>query len=192
MEIQEIVSRLKKRDKEALSSLFDKYGASLNGIITRILPSEKLAEEVLQQTFLIIWNKIMEYDESKSTLFTWMSQIARSNAIEAKCMNTSQNLSKTEPSETENKEGLTAKIIKLDPKNIEENLEAKHKMIIDCIYLKGYSQSQTAAALEIPEDAVKVRLRDALIELSKILKYEKDKFFGAFLFIIIIIAYLCL
>lgn len=84
METTELVRLLKVKDERGLAYLFDHYAAALNGIIFRIVLSDKLAEEILQQTFLKIWDKIDSYDADKSTLFTWMSRIARNSAIDAK------------------------------------------------------------------------------------------------------------
>lgn len=193
MDVREIIDRLKKKDEEALSYLFDNYAAALNGIILRILASEKHAEEVLQQTFFKIWDKIDQYDESKSTLFTWMSRIAKNSAIDVKRLKTYQNSQKTESFKIEehNHQNIQTNISAIDAKILIENLEEKHRLVIDYIYLRGYSQSQTAEALQIPLGTVKTRLRYAMIELRELLKHEKNLFFGLSI-IILIITHLCL
>ena len=55
---------------------------ALLGVIARIIKKEELAEEVLQDVFLKIWDRIASYDASKGKLFTWMLNIARNQAID--------------------------------------------------------------------------------------------------------------
>lgn len=193
MEVSEIIEKLKNKDEQALGYLFENYGPALNGIIMRILISEKLAEEVLLKTFLKIWDKIDQYDVSKSTLFTWMSQIARNSAIDVKRLKSYQNLQKTDTFKTEahNLESIKINTASIDTKKLLDELDNKHRVVIDAIYLKGYTQSQAAEALNIPLGTVKTRLRNGIFELRRILKDEKNLFLGASLLIILIIAYLC-
>ena len=51
-------------------------GALLN-VIYQIVKNREVSEEVLQDTFVKIWEKVGQYDEQKGRLFTWMFQIAR-------------------------------------------------------------------------------------------------------------------
>lgn len=194
MEMREVVDRLKKRDKAALSYLFDNYANSLNGIISRILPIEKLYEQVLHETFSTIWHEIDQYDESKTMLFTWMSQIARNAAIDVMRQEVAESfLKKNEISSDElnNKKdkSITGRIEK---KILIENLDEKHRVIIDYIYLKGYTQLQTAEALQIPLETVKTRLRLAILELRRLSNDEKDLFLGAISLTLFVISCLCL
>ncbi|MEJ0031718.1 MAG: sigma-70 family RNA polymerase sigma factor [Bacteroidota bacterium] len=62
--------------------LYDHYSAALYGVISRIIINEDVAEEVLQDVFLRIWDRIDNYDASKGRLFTWMLNIARNLAID--------------------------------------------------------------------------------------------------------------
>ena len=70
------MSRLKDQDKDALSYVYDKYGAALYGIANRIVNDVEVSREVVQDVFLKIWNKIDSYDPSKGKFFTWMLNIA--------------------------------------------------------------------------------------------------------------------
>ena len=194
MEVKEIIDRLKKRDEKALSYLYDNYAAALNGIILRILLSEKVSEEVLQQTFLKVWDKIDQYDESKATLFTWMSRIARNNAIDIKRLKSYQNLQNTESFDLEahNHQDIRSNMAHIDAETLIGNLDEKHRLVIDYVYLRGYTQSQTAEELQIPLGTVKTRLRNAILELRRTLRSEKKIFIGVLTLITFIIAHLCL
>lgn len=194
MNNSEIIRLLKQKDEKGLSYLYDHYSAALNGIIVRILKSEKLSEEILQQTFLKIWNKIDQYDESKSQLFTWMSRIARNSAIDAKRLKKYENNQKTYTFDINehNIKNNQMSHANLDAQSLILKLEDKHRLVLDYIYLNGYTQSETAKKLEIPLGTVKTRVRSSILELRKILKNEKVLFVGSLATIILLIAFLCL
>jgi len=164
MNAVQIVDGLLARDEKALCYLYEHYGAAINGIITRILKSENLAEEVLQQTFLKIWDKIETYDSAKSTLFTWMARIARNVINESS----------------------------IDAHSLIKKLEEKHRIILDYIYLQGYTQSQVAKELDIPLGTVKTRVRKAIMELREYLKSEESLFTKASFLLLLLITYICL
>lgn len=190
----EITRLLRSRDEKGLAYIYDHYSGALNGIIVRILRSEKLAEEVLQQTFLKIWDKIDLYDESKSQLFTWMSRIARNTAIDAKRLKKYEHLQNTctfdlnKHDEKKNHIGLDG----MDVQSLVSKLDEKHKIVLDYVYLNGYTQSETAEHLGIPLGTVKSRVRKAMVDLRGILNDEKVLFAGSFTTIIILILLVCL
>ncbi len=73
----EIINRLSKKDKEALYLLYDKYSGALYGVILRMCRNQVLAEDLLQETFVKIWQKIDSYDASKGKFYTWAYRIAK-------------------------------------------------------------------------------------------------------------------
>ena len=78
----ELVLRLQHQDQQAFSYLYDNYSAALNGIIYRMVENRELAEDILQEVFIKIWNNILHYDAGKGRLFTWMLNIARNLTID--------------------------------------------------------------------------------------------------------------
>ena len=48
--------------------MYDHYSGALLGVISRIIKKEELAEEILQDVFLKIWDRIETYDAAKGKL----------------------------------------------------------------------------------------------------------------------------
>lgn len=67
---EELVPLLKEKNIDAYNSLYDNYSASLYGVITRIIPAEEIAQDVLQDVFIKIWKSIDSYDTTKGRLFS--------------------------------------------------------------------------------------------------------------------------
>ncbi len=151
----ELLQLLINRDKRCIEILYDNYSSVLYGVIHRIVKSNAIAEDVLQEVFLKIWNKYGQYDPSKSSLTTWLLGICRNLAIE-----------KMRSKEfTENyKNLLNAKSI--GKTDIVNELEPEYKQIIDLLYFDGYSQSEAAEKLNIPLGTVKTRSKAAIDRLG--------------------------
>lgn len=194
MEITQVITLIKAKDEKGLNYLYDNYSGALNGIIYRIVGSEKISEEILQQTFLKVWEKIHSYDSNKSTLFTWMSRIARNSAIDVKRLKSFEHNQKTESIDNQfdiaqNTSDLSEKI---DVEILLKNVDPKYKMVLDCVYLQGYSHREAAEKLDLPLGTVKTRLRNALNQLRENLRNEENLFLKASLILLIIITAICI
>lgn len=186
MNTKEVVLLLINRDESGLSYLYQHYSASLNGLILNIVGSEHLAEEVLQQTFLKIWDNIAGYDSTKATLFTWMARIARNNAIDKIRLKRHQNNQLTDSLSPAHDQ---ANVVHLSNANIDtekllNKIDIKYRSVLDCIYLQGYSQNEAAKKLNLPLGTVKTRVRKAVMILREELKSEKTLFTASIVIII--------
>lgn len=81
-ELAELLSRCTLRDQQAFKALYDKASPFLNSIAYRILRSEALCSEVLQDSFVQIWNNAESYRQDQGKAITWMCGIVRYRAID--------------------------------------------------------------------------------------------------------------
>lgn len=168
-----LVKRLQQRDLTALDYLYDHYSPALYGVISHTLQNEEVAEEVLHDTFLKIWEQIDRYDENKATFFTWIYRIARNKAIDAR---RSKNFKAQEKStEIENYVNtLEADENYSDPgllKAIKELGEACFRLI-QLNFFYGYSHGDISKNENIPLGTVKTKMRACLNQLKKKLSYD--------------------
>ena len=82
---------IKNRDQKAFGYLYDNYSKAIFGVIHTIVKDIEESEDILQKTFLKIWNSIDSYDTSKGRLYTWMLNISRNLAIDFKRSKSSKN-----------------------------------------------------------------------------------------------------
>ena len=169
-ETRNIIRLLQKQDKGVIAELYDRYGDALYGIIFRIVQSESLAKDVLQECFIKIWKKGANYDETKGTLFTWMLNIARNTAID-KTRSASFRRKQTIQALDDNVYRIGTTEIKpehIGLKNMLEQLDPKYREVLDLVYFNGYTHKEVQEQLDIPLGSVKSRLRIGLRELRKI------------------------
>lgn len=169
----ELIRLLSEKDKLGIDYLYNNYSASLYGVIFRIVKSETLAEEVLHDCFLRVWDKINDYDAKKGKLFTWMVNIARNLAIDKTRSKEFKTIAKSEDiqlnvsikddhySETNKPEHIGVHAL-LDILNPEQ------KRLLDLMYFQGYTQSEISEQFGIPLGTVKTRVRMAIIKLRKL------------------------
>ena len=163
---------LKQRDSHAVAILYDMYAPALYGTALNIVQNKAFAEEVVQDAFFNIWNKIDTYQAKKSKLFTWMLNIVRNKAID-----------KVRSAEVrrENKSDSISDLVSILDKgnNYEQNtdtiglseivnsLNDDQKFVLEMIYYQGYTHSELSKKHQIPIGTVKSRLRNAIKVLRK-------------------------
>jgi RNA polymerase sigma factor (sigma-70 family) len=169
---ESLVSMLSERNTEGMEILYDNYSSALYGIIHRIIQNDEIAEDVLQETFLKIWNNFGRYDASKGRLFTWMVNLARNMAIDkVRSKEFSQKQKNRELTESvsfvdsDNQATYNPETIGL--KEMVRKLEPEYKQIIDLLFFGGYTQSEAAEKLNIPLGTIKTRSRAAILKLRQ-------------------------
>lgn len=174
--------------------MYEQYSASLFGTIIRIIKDKNVAEEVLQQTFLNVWNKIHLYNAEKGSFFTWMNRIARNAAIDKSRLKNYQNQNNIDSIDNSiiQVAGVELNADNLDVQKLTNMLDEKYKAVLDLIYLQGYSQSDAAKELGIPLGTVKTRIRTAITKLRQELKNEKKLFLGMILLSLLTLIFFCL
>ncbi|MBN8650494.1 MAG: sigma-70 family RNA polymerase sigma factor [Cytophagales bacterium] len=174
IEERELVAWLLRKDRAALAYLYDHYSGALYGIVLRIISKEEVAEEVLQDVFLKIWDKIEAYDATKGRLFTWMINIARNQAIDRTRSKEISNGGKTGTIENlvnsiDRKGFVEQEIEGIGMSEVLRSLPAEQKFVVEHLYFKGFTQSELAEEFNIPLGTVKTRLRSALKHLRLVI-----------------------
>ena len=172
----ELVILLQRRDQQAFSYLYDNYAPALNGVIFRLVEDKSLSEDILQEAFIKIWNNFSSYDKSRGRLFTWMVNLTRNLTIDTMRSKGYKKQSKISGDENSvnNLQAAGARIDKFDAMGIRKqlsNLKPDQKIVIDLAYFNGLTQEEIAKEMGIPLGTVKTRMRAAILELRKMLKY---------------------
>lgn len=170
---------LHQGNEQAFRWLYTHYAVTLQLHILKLVHDREQANDLVQDVFIKIWQNLHKYDARKGRLYTWMRNIAHNTAIDAiragkaKSKPISHHLLPIDettshlidrqhytPATTGNHIGLEVVVGRLRP---------QHQQLIDLVYLKGYSQQETADALALPIGTVKTRLRVALRLLKQLL-----------------------
>src|SRR6201747_953587 len=77
-----LIASVSKGDEAAFERLYAATRAKLYGVVLRILRRQDLAEEVIQETYVKVWNSAAQFNPAVSSPITWMAAIARNRAID--------------------------------------------------------------------------------------------------------------
>src|SRR5579864_5448245 len=78
----DLARRLKARDPHAMSELYDRYGRIVYSLIYRVVRNAGASEDLVQETFLRVWNRVQSFDQTRGALGPWVLAVARSRAID--------------------------------------------------------------------------------------------------------------
>jgi RNA polymerase sigma-70 factor (ECF subfamily) len=180
-DLQEIIERIKKGDQAAFRSIVEEYRQQAFSMAFRITCDEEDARDVVQDSFIKIWQKIETYDMTQK-FSTWLYKIVANSAIDRMRQIKRHNLVKIEnvmsaidhinlditQKEDDNKE--TARLIMW----LAEGLPEKQKIVFILRDLQGVDSSEVQQILNMSETSVKSNLYHARIAIrEKLLKATK-------------------
>ena len=165
-----IVELLQERNDKAISLLYDNYGDTLLGVAKKVVRSDDLAQDVLQESFVKIWKKSDTYDPSKAKLFTWLFRITRNTAID-KLRSVNTKTDKEIQIDVSDVYNIGVESTKPELMDMQEHLnkiEDKYQIVLDALFFQGMTQQEASDELDIPLGTIKSRLKIGLRELRKI------------------------
>ena len=68
--------------EEALAALYDRHVDGVHAVALRLTSDRQVAEEVVQETFLALWNRAELFDPALASLATWLRTIARNRTVD--------------------------------------------------------------------------------------------------------------
>ena len=162
-----LILKLQNKDETALGLLYDKYSAALYGVILRICKDEGNAQNLLQDTFMTIWDKSSDYDLNKGSFYTWSYRIARNKTLNFMRKNNKliqvEDLSVYKDRTEDVKEDVD--LLKL--KGSINKLDVHHQRAIELVYFNGLTHREAHKEMNVPLGTFKSYIRQAIKQLQK-------------------------
>jgi RNA polymerase sigma-70 factor (ECF subfamily) len=77
-----LVRQVAAGSEVALATLYDRYVDAVYGAASRLTADRQVAEEVVQETFLALWNRAELFDPAVGSLAAWLHTIARNRTVD--------------------------------------------------------------------------------------------------------------
>ena len=168
-----------ERRPEALAELYDRFAPLLLPLARRILGSTAEAEELIQDTFLRVWNDPGRYDPARSSLSTWLILLTRSRAIDrlrtrkvVERVHEASQLERPEHASPEAAESVLSLERRVRVRRELDQLPAEQRQVLELAFFEGLSQTEIAARTGIPLGTVKTRTLLAMRKLRNALRDE--------------------
>ena len=159
-------------DHSAFKNIYNHTSAKLNAIILNMVRDQDLANDILQKSYLSIWQNASRYDPEKGKAFTWMLVITRNRAIDV--IRSRRRVSSTEllcetledehaQTDKEAKRFMLRRYIEPHMKNLPPNMASAITLNV----VQGMTSKEVGEKLGVPTNTAKSWIRRGLQNLRK-------------------------
>ena len=164
---------ISRYEQSALAEAYKRHAGAVFALARRLLVDQALAEEVVQEVFLRLWNDPTRFDPDRGSLRSFLLIDAHGRAVDSLRSDASRreredrDARKTaaNPYDLEYEAGDLVVVAKV--RNALEHLPDDERAAIEVAYFGGYTYREVAARLDVPEGTVKSRIRSGLRRLHR-------------------------
>jgi RNA polymerase sigma-70 factor (ECF subfamily) len=169
-EESQLLRRIAGQDRRALEALYHAYHRRLARFLLRLAPRYDFAEEVINETFWIIWRKAGEF-RGASRVSTWIMGIAYRRALRAL-----RSARQDTAAGNRLREAATEDHDEVDALHVQDwlgramsELPEEQRLTLELAYFMGHSCEEIAAITGSPVGTVKARMFHAREKLRRAL-----------------------
>ncbi|NRA42047.1 MAG: sigma-70 family RNA polymerase sigma factor [Pseudomonadales bacterium] len=168
-----------KRDEQAFANLFDVFAPKVKAYSLAQQPGAVMvADELVQEVMLKIWNKAHLFSAGKASVSTWIFTMARNARIDYLRKN-GRFVSEIDPEDIYNQQvdesqdlfsAVQQKQLQASIQQSISLLPNEQAQVLAKVYMEGKSHQQVADELSMPLGTVKSRVRLALGKLEVMMR----------------------
>jgi RNA polymerase sigma-70 factor (ECF subfamily) len=159
--------------EDALAEVYRRHGGAAYALARRLLNDNQLAEEILQEVFLRLWNTPERFDPERGSLRAYLLAQTHGRSVDLLRSETSRRRREEREARQSPKfgEDIERQVIDLTVsekvKEVVAGLPTDERQAIELAYFGGHTYRQVAVMLDAPEGTVKSRIRTGLRRLRK-------------------------
>lgn len=164
----------------SLEVLYQRYARLLYSIAYRMIPDHQMAEDLLQDTFVSVWQHAGSYSSQSGSVRSWLVSIIRHRAIDQlRKLRSRSDFQALPIDELASDEKLATpdaweeawkSIQGTQVRNALKMLSQEQRTVIELAYFQGWTQSEIAEGYCIPLGTVKARMRLGMMRLKRLLE----------------------
>ncbi len=171
-----LVARIAAGDDGALASLYDRFASLVHGIALRVTCDRGLAEEVVQDVFVNLWERPGTFDPDRGSVRAWLATLAHRRAVDR--VRSSERSRRRDQASADAARDVAG--VDVAAEGEAADLSARLWAAVDALpedqraavrlaYAEGRTYREVARILAIPEGTAKSRLRLGLRKLAGVL-----------------------
>jgi RNA polymerase sigma-70 factor (ECF subfamily) len=170
----DLVRRAAAGDGAAVLSLYDRHAPSILALAIRILGSRDEAEEVVQESFVRVWQDAAGYDPARAGFRAWICTIARNRALDLLRRRGTAHRARADidvpeasvPPDVIASDGESAAKVRAALASLPE----AQRKAIELAYYEGLTHVEIASRTKTPLGTVKTRILDGMRKLRGLLE----------------------
>jgi RNA polymerase sigma-70 factor (ECF subfamily) len=157
--------------EDALAEAYRRHAGAAYALARRLLNDKELAEEILQEVFLRLWNNPERFDPARGSLRAYLLAQTHGRAVDLLRSETARRRREEREAREAPAFGddIERQVIDLTVsekvKEVVAGLPSDERQAIELAYFGGHTYRQVAVMLETPEGTVKSRIRSGLRRL---------------------------
>lgn len=173
-----LIAKIADGDRAAFEEFFDKYAGIIHATALKVLNDKRDAEDVVQEVFVMIWQKAGMYDPARGKPLTWAVTMTRNKSIDRLRSLQRRFRLRDEFEEEASVEDQTQDRKPSDDLEVSERgklvrsavlkLSADQRKVIEMAYFSGLTQNEIAEELNEPLGTVKARIRRGMMKLRRL------------------------
>jgi RNA polymerase sigma-70 factor (ECF subfamily) len=174
---REVARLLVVGDEQALREVYRQYAPAVLGLARRVLANDALAEEVMQDVFVRLWETPDRYDPDRGSLRSYLFATTHSRAVERVRAEDSirrRTEAAARQPQPDVDEPLDRDLVTRDVQQAVRaalaSLPDEQRVAIEMAYYEGLSYRDVATALAEPEGTVKYRIRSGMQKMRAALQ----------------------
>jgi RNA polymerase sigma-70 factor (ECF subfamily) len=167
----ELIGRIAKGDRKAFEELYGLYHRRLARFLTRLTKRYDVAEEVINDTFYIVWRKAADFrgDSQPSTWILGIAYRKARNAFRSSSRILAIENPEAPPPPLTSEESLRSEELRDWLVHALVQLPVEQRLAVELCYELGYSCEEISTIMSCPVNTVKTRLFHARAKLQKLL-----------------------
>jgi len=159
--------------QDALAEAYRRHAGAAFALARRLLADRELAQEVLQEVFLRLWNQPDRFDPDRGSLRSYLLAQTHGRSVDLLRSETSRRRREEREARETAEHGTDIEREVMDitvgeqVKDVVAALPVDERRAIELAYFGGHTYRQVAALLEQPEGTVKSRIRSGLRRMRK-------------------------
>ncbi len=159
--------------QEALAEAYRRHAGATFALARRLLNDRELAEEVLQEVFIRLWNQPERFDPERGSLRSYLLAQVHGRSVDLLRSESSRRRREEREARETAEHGVDIEREVLDltlaeqVKEVVAGLPTNERKAIELAYFGGHTYRQVAVMLDQPEGTVKSRIRSGLRRLRE-------------------------
>jgi RNA polymerase sigma factor (sigma-70 family) len=172
------------RAPQSLEGFYDRFSRRAYSLARRVCVDEALAEDVVQEVFLLVWRHPERYDPTRGSVSAWLMTMVHHRAVDAVRREATRRRHTVPPGEEGDDwnvppgpgadEAALDAVVAGHVREALAELPAEQREALTLAYFGGFTQREVASIAGIPLGTVKSRMFTAVRTLRGLLERHVD------------------